>query len=154
MLICPECRELNSAQANFCSACGARLAHTEESRTTGSLIALDAGLAHEHSILPQGVEAFLMLQGGQEAGSWFRIDRPVTTIGRHPESDIFLNDVTVSRRHAEILYADGEFSLKDVGSLNGTYVDRERVDEAALTPGVELQIGKFRFLFLVKAQHP
>lgn len=60
-----------------------------------------------------------MLQGGQEAGSWFRIDRPVTTIGRHPESDIFLNDVTVSRRHAEILYTDGEFHLKDVGSLNG-----------------------------------
>lgn len=95
-----------------------------------------------------------MLQGGQEAGSWFRIDRPVTTIGRHPESDIFLNDVTVSRRHAEILYTDGEFHLKDVGSLNGTYVDRERVDDATLAPGTEIQIGKFRFLFLVKAARP
>lgn len=151
MLICPECRELNSSQANFCSACGARLTH-EDARTTGSLAKIDAAAGTDG--LPRGAEAFLMLQGGQEAGSWFRIDRPVTTIGRHPESDIFLNDVTVSRRHAEILYTDGEFHLKDVGSLNGTYVDRERVDDATLAPGTEIQIGKFRFLFLVKAARP
>jgi hypothetical protein len=149
VLICPECRELNSPQANFCSACGARLAH-DDARTTGSLATVHADTNSEDG-LPRGAEAFLMLQGGQEAGSWFRIDRTVTTIGRHPESDIFLNDVTVSRRHAEILYTNAEFHLKDVGSLNGTYVDRERVDEAVLSPGTEIQIGKFRFLFLVKA---
>jgi pSer/pThr/pTyr-binding forkhead associated (FHA) protein len=73
----------------------------------------------------------------------------VVKAGRHPESDIFLDDITVSRRHVEISPADGGYSVRDVGSLNGTYVNRERIDEVPLAPGDEVQIGKFKLVYLV-----
>ena len=72
----------------------------------------------------------------------------VTEIGRHPDSHIFLDDITVSRRHAELRRDGGEYSLNDVGSLNGTYVNRERVEEAILHSGDEIQVGKFKLVFL------
>ena len=78
----------------------------------------------------------------------------VVTIGRHPESDVFLDDITVSRRHAEVRHSDGAFSAHDVGSLNGTYLNRERIDTAPLSSGDELQVGKFRLLFLAQTQGP
>ncbi|MEX6430262.1 MAG: FHA domain-containing protein [Ferrimicrobium sp.] len=99
-------------------------------------------------IEPAGGCGYLMIQMGQEAGSWFRLDRATMSIGRHPDSDIFLNDVTVSRRHAEVALRGDEYYIKDAGSLNGTYVNRERVEEERLCPGNEIQIGKFRLLFL------
>jgi pSer/pThr/pTyr-binding forkhead associated (FHA) protein len=73
----------------------------------------------------------------------------VVRAGRHPESDIFLDDITVSRRHVEFAPADDGYSIRDVGSLNGTYVNRERIDEAPLQPGDEVQIGKFKLVYLV-----
>jgi pSer/pThr/pTyr-binding forkhead associated (FHA) protein len=76
------------------------------------------------------------------------MDTDATRIGRHPDSDIFLDDITVSRRHAEIRRNGGSFALHDVGSLNGTYVNRERVEEAELRSGDEIQIGKFKLVFL------
>ncbi len=92
-------------------------------------------------------QALLVVQRGPNAGSKFLIDKDVTTAGRHPESDIFLDDVTVSRRHAEFRRDEGKFFIRDAGSLNGTYVNRQRVDEALLASGDELQIGKFKLTF-------
>jgi pSer/pThr/pTyr-binding forkhead associated (FHA) protein len=90
----------------------------------------------------------LVVRRGPNAGSRFLLDEDVTTAGRHPESDIFLDDVTVSRRHAEFRREGGSFSVRDVGSLNGTYVNRERIETAVLAGGDEVQIGKFRLVFL------
>jgi pSer/pThr/pTyr-binding forkhead associated (FHA) protein len=89
-----------------------------------------------------------VVKRGPNAGSRFLLDQDVTTAGRHPDSDIFLDDVTVSRRHVEFRRDAGGFGVYDVGSLNGTYVNRERIDSAALTDGDEVQIGKFRLVYL------
>ena len=97
--------------------------------------------------LPVG-SALLVVKRGPNAGSRFLLDQPSTSAGRHPDSDIFLDDVTVSRRHAEFRLESGEFQVVDVGSLNGTYVNREPVDSAVLANGDEVQIGKFRLVFL------
>ncbi|APU14337.1 pSer/pThr/pTyr-binding forkhead associated (FHA) protein [Actinoalloteichus hoggarensis] len=97
--------------------------------------------------LPSG-SALLVVKRGPNAGSRFLLDRETTSAGRHPDSDIFLDDVTVSRRHAEFRREGGEFVVVDVGSLNGTYVNREPVDTAVLASGDEVQIGKFRLVFL------
>ena len=96
--------------------------------------------------LPAG-SALLVVKRGPNAGSRFLLDRPTTSAGRHPESDIFLDDVTVSRRHAEIRRTGTRFQLHDNGSLNGTYVNRQRVDEIELGSGDELQIGKVKLVF-------
>ena len=98
--------------------------------------------------LPSGA-GVVVVKRGPNAGSRFLLDQPVTSAGRHPESDIFLDDVTVSRRHAEFHLQSGEFRVVDIGSLNGTYVNREPVDAAALDNGDEIQIGKFRLVFLL-----
>lgn len=97
--------------------------------------------------LPAG-SALLVVKRGPNAGSRFLLDQPVTSAGRHPDSDIFLDDVTVSRRHAEFRLEGSEFQVVDVGSLNGTYVNREPVDSAVLVNGDEVQVGKFRLVFL------
>lgn len=98
--------------------------------------------------LPSGA-GLLVVKRGPNAGSRFLLDQDTTTAGRHPESEIFLDDVTVSRRHAEFRREGGQFLVVDVGSLNGTYVNREPVDTAVLSNGDEVQIGKFRLVFLI-----
>ena len=100
--------------------------------------------------LPPGT-ALLVVQRGPNAGSRFLLDDDFTSTGRHPDSDIFLDDVTVSRRHAEFYRSGDRFTVRDVGSLNGTYVNRERIEEAELFGGDEVQIGKFRLLFLTRS---
>ena len=108
--------------------------------------------ADEHAAvdaLPAG-SALLVVRRGPNSGARFLLDDPRTSVGRHPSSDIFLDDVTVSRKHAEFVRDDergGTFRVRDVGSLNGTYVDRERIDEKVLRTGDEVQIGKFRMVF-------
>jgi pSer/pThr/pTyr-binding forkhead associated (FHA) protein len=97
--------------------------------------------------LPQS-SALLVVKRGPNAGSRFLLDQPTTTAGRHPNSDIFLDDITVSRRHAQFRCVSGEFQIVDVGSLNRTYVNGEPVDWAVLANGDEMQIGKFRLVFL------
>ncbi|GAA4036624.1 FHA domain-containing protein [Allokutzneria multivorans] len=97
--------------------------------------------------LPAG-SALLVVKRGPNAGSRFLLDRDTTSAGRHPDSDIFLDDVTVSRRHAEFRREGADFVVVDVGSLNGTYVNRAPVDTAVLSNGDEVQIGKFRLVFL------
>lgn len=96
--------------------------------------------------LPAG-SALLVVRRGPNAGARFLLDAPRTTAGRRPDSDIFLDDVTVSRKHAEFLRREGHFVVRDVGSLNGTYVQRDRIEEAVLRPGDEVQIGKYRMVF-------
>jgi FHA domain len=97
--------------------------------------------------LPPGM-ALLVVRRGPNAGARFLLDHDVTSSGRHPDSDIFLDDVTVSRRHAEFHRGANAFTVRDVGSLNGTYVNRERVESATLSNGDEVQIGKFRLMFI------
>lgn len=97
--------------------------------------------------LAEGV-ALLVVKRGPNAGARFLLDQETTTAGRHPEADIFLDDVTVSRRHAEFRVNNGEFEVVDVGSLNGTYVNREPRNAQVLSVGDEIQIGKFRLVFL------
>ena len=103
-----------------------------------------AGVAEER----RNSSAVLVVKRGPNAGSRFLLDQAITSAGRHPDSDIFLDDVTVSRRHAEFRLESNEFHVVDVGSLNGTYVNREPVDSAVLANGDEVQIGKFRLVFL------
>jgi len=98
--------------------------------------------------LPSGA-ALLLVRSGPTAGARYLLDSDVTTVGRHPEADIFFDDVTVSRRHAEITRSGTTFELVDQRSLNGTYVNGERVDRAALTNGAEVRVGKFRLNFFV-----
>ena len=115
------------------------------------LAALDSDISAEEqeaiNALPSG-SALLIVRRGPNAGARFLLDHDVTTSGRHPDSDIFLDDVTVSRRHAEFHREGGTFTVRDVGSLNGTYVNRERVEAATLSNGDEVQIGKFRLVFV------
>lgn len=99
--------------------------------------------------LPSGA-ALLVIKRGPNAGSRFLLDQPVTSAGRHPNSDIFLDEVTVSRRHAEFLRENGEFRIVDIASLNGTYLNRQPVQSAVLANGDEIQIGKFRLVFLTR----
>lgn len=98
--------------------------------------------------LPAG-SALLVVKRGPNAGSRFLLDQAVTTAGRHPDSDIFLDDVTVSRRHAEFRKNGASYEVVDVGSLNGTYVNREPKNSAVLANGDEVQVGKFRLVFLI-----
>lgn len=151
-MYCNNCGHRNPQGANFCSSCGAPLA-AESSDTTVSFMPteLEVELDEEVHISPEEVEAgrgVLVVKRGPNAGSKFFLDSDVTQIGRHPDSDIFLDDITVSRRHAEIRRNASGFSLHDVGSLNGTYVNRERVEGAELRSGDEIQIGKFKLVVL------
>ena len=159
-VFCTQCGQQNQEDAKFCARCGAPLtvpttpgAPAVEQTTTISLTGLDATDEHSDELpdiggetLPAGT-ALLVVKRGPNAGSRFLLDKDVTTVGRHPESDIFLDDVTVSRRHAEFHREGNTFLVRDVGSLNGTYLNRERIEEALLTGGDEVQIGKFRLAY-------
>jgi pSer/pThr/pTyr-binding forkhead associated (FHA) protein len=110
----------------------------------GSDLSRDEQLAIE--ALPSG-SALLIVKRGANAGARFLLDQDVTTVGRHPNADIFLDDVTVSRRHAEFLRDGSKFTVRDLASLNGTYFEGQRIDETRVTDGAEVQIGKFRLTF-------
>jgi pSer/pThr/pTyr-binding forkhead associated (FHA) protein len=172
MRVCTQCGHSNADDARFCSNCGASLdvavaapirgpspgqtstitiqgvdlaeiPEKGEGLSTADQAAVDA--------LPPG-SALLVVRRGPNSGSRFLLDSDVTTAGRHPASDIFLDDVTVSRRHAEFVRTGEGFSVRDVGSLNGSYVNRERIDEAALSGGDEVQIGKYRLIYYPSQQ--
>ena len=97
--------------------------------------------------LPRGV-GLLVVRRGNDEGARFPLETPETTVGRHPESDVFLDDITVSRKHA-VFVTEGQVTrVRDAGSLNGTYVNRERIEEAALSSGDEVQVGKFKLVYL------
>lgn len=114
------------------------------------LSALEAGITPEEqeaiAALPSG-SALLVVRRGPNVGARFLLDADVTTVGRHPDADIFLDDVTVSRRHAEFVRVGTAFQVRDLGSLNGTYYDGVRIESALLSDGAEVQVGKFRLTF-------
>lgn len=143
-MYCTKCGHRNPDEANFCASCGATLAGLEE-QTAAIVIDHDDEVPSLDDLGPD--QGLLVIKGGPSAGSTVLIERDVTRLGRSPDSDVFLNDITVSRRHAEILREGGGFVIKDAGSLNGTYVNRERVETAELASGDELQIGKFKVVF-------
>jgi hypothetical protein len=147
---CPECGFQNPEAANYCSRCGAFL-RTEAAGETTLTIAPDEVGADETGV--ERSDAFrgpelVVRAGGGRAGESFRLAGARTLIGRSPECDIFLDDVTVSRRHAELLAEDDRFVIRDLGSLNGTFVNRRRIDAVDLDDDDELQIGKYRMTFL------
>ena len=174
MPFCTECGHQNPDDARFCSQCGKRLADVAQaaaasaedpSETTATITfgapAKDGESREERSLndadasavdaLPPG-SALLVVQRGPSAGSRFLLDTDVVAAGRHPESEIFLDDVTVSRRHAEFRRTGDGYTVSDVGSLNGTYVNRDRIDEVVLQGGDEVQIGKYRLVYYASGQ--
>ena len=151
-MFCLACGHRNPSGVNFCSSCGAALSATNETTVaflpddpSGDFHADDAGVALAELAPGIGV---LVVKHGPEAGASYVLDAPVTRVGRHPDSEIFLDDITVSRRHAEFAHDVDGYKVRDVGSLNGTYVNRERIEEVELSSGDEVQIGKFKLLFL------
>ena len=151
-VFCNNCGHRNPEGSNFCSSCGHVLGHASEEPTTITFAPIDASdPVEEQSVtlpdLPEGA-GIMWVKRGPNAGSKFALDREVTRAGRHPDSDIFLDDITVSRRHAEFARTADGYVVRDVGSLNGTYLNRERIDEAPLANGDEVQIGKFKLVFL------
>jgi hypothetical protein len=164
---CTACGEANPEGSRFCAHCGTQLVRRSGDRvadTTSTIgipgsetdteaaevLAADAAAV---AALPPGT-ALLAVLRGPNAGSRFLLNSDLILVGRHPGSDIFLDDVTVSRRHAEFYRHGDSFSVRDVGSLNGTYVNRERIEEAILSAGDEVQVGKFRLVFLLGPSAP
>jgi hypothetical protein len=149
---CNQCGHRNPPRATFCSSCGAVIEPGgDETTVTFAPVEAHGEAAEEEVTVSLGefpaTVAMVVVKRGPNAGSKFMLDADVTRAGRHPDSDIFLDDITVSRRHAEIVRADDGFVVRDVGSLNGTYLNRERIEEATLSNGDELQIGKFKLVF-------
>ncbi len=150
---CPSCGHENARGANFCSSCGVRIGTIRDEKTDALAVedlvqAEDQGDDHGFDRSGFGPDMGMLFVGtGSKAGSRYALDTELVTAGRHPDSIIFLDDVTVSRRHAEVSNVAGEYIVRDVGSLNGTYVNRERVEEATLHDGDELQVGKFKLVF-------
>lgn len=149
-MFCNVCGHLNGDDANFCSSCGAVLEPDRAEDTTITFLPGEGSSETEDDLsvsLDLSEGAMLVVKRGPNAGSKFALDSDVTRAGRHPNSDIFLDDITVSRRHAEVVRHEEGYRVRDAGSLNGTYLNRERIDEAPLANGDELQIGKFRLVF-------
>ena len=151
---CPECGFSNADEANYCQRCGHFIGQPEaaegaESSTatyrideTGELVPVEI-----EDVVRQGA-ALVVRAGGGRVGESFPLDGERMTIGRRPDSDVFLDDVTVSRDHALVVRRSGEYHLDDLGSLNGTYVNRRRIESHHLADGDELQVGKYKLTFL------
>jgi FHA domain/zinc-ribbon domain len=146
---CQECGFQNPEAANYCSRCGALLEKGESAtETTQTYAPEEIGELAQSPV--EGLEgpALVVRSGGGRAGESFRPSGERTRIGRSPDCDIFLDDVTVSRNHAVLLERDGQYVVEDQGSLNGTFVNRRRIDNAPLENGDEVQIGKYRLTFI------
>lgn len=150
---CPRCGYQNPPGSNFCASCGYPLGQRPDDTATivlqpeGEAAEPEAGAAAAEA----GAYAILVVTRGPNVGARIPLVEPVVTVGRDPQSVLFLDDITVSRRHAEISFDAGRVEICDVGSLNGTYVNRHRVERAWLSSGDELQIGKFRLVFFERA---
>ena len=148
---CPECGFQNPEAANFCSKCGAALVPDPSGADT-TMAFTPEELDEDSPLEELGMEgpALVVRSGGGRAGEHFVPQGERTTIGRSPDCEIFLDDVTVSRTHAVLLRKNGSFMIEDQGSLNGTFVNRRRIDSSPLADGDEVQIGKYRLTFLEK----
>ena len=155
-VFCNHCGHRNPPNSTFCSSCGAVLDMPDE--RTVVIAQVDPmqdlpGLSDNATIRlgDIGEHAVLVIRSGDLTGSRFTLSRDITQIGRHQDSDILLDDITVSRRHAEIVRTSKSLIVRDLGSLNGTYVNQTRVDEFILQHGDELQVGKYRMVLFSKA---
>ncbi len=150
---CPECGFQNPESANYCSRCGALLVKDEPGGETTQSFTPDE-LGDEDGAFEEVVAegpALVVRSGGGRAGEYYTPQSERTTIGRSPECNIFLDDVTVSRKHAVLIERNGEISIEDLGSLNGTFVNRRRIESPTrLQSGDEVQIGKYRLSFITK----
>jgi hypothetical protein len=146
---CPECGFQNPESANYCARCGAMLVRDAPVDTTQTFSAdelEDTGVGLDE----MGLEgpALVVRSGGGRAGEVFKPEGERTVIGRSPDCDIFLDDVTVSRQHAALVQGSEGFTIEDLGSLNGTFLNKKRIDSSKLENGDELQVGKYRLTFL------
>ncbi len=152
-MVCNQCGNTNPPGSRFCASCGRSLDAPRGTTDDTKLIPVTApDPAEEELAVPSGDvpagQGVLVVKRGPNAGSRFVLEGTAVTAGRSPDSDIFLDDVTVSRRHASFVPSGSTYEVRDVGSLNGTYLNRERIDSAPLSNGDEVQIGKFRLVFL------
>ena len=149
VVYCSECGFQNPEAANYCSRCGALLSKGEASaETTQAFSAAEVGDHLDSEALGLEGPALVVRAGGGRAGESFTPTGERTRIGRSPDCEIFLDDVTVSRNHAVLIERNGGYVVEDQGSLNGTFVNRKRIETAALEEGDELQIGKYRMTFI------
>jgi hypothetical protein len=157
-VFCHRCGHRNPPEALFCSSCGTALDlvgdHTITLAKVDPLLEVP-GVSDDVQIDLDDLPAdggVLIVRSGSQAGATFPLSDPLTRLGRHPDSEIMLDDITVSRRHADVERTANGYVARDAGSLNGTYVNQQRIDEAPLHPGDELQVGKFRLVFFERAQ--
>jgi len=155
-VFCNNCGHRNPPNSSFCSSCGAILDLPDERTVVIAQVdpLQDLPGSSDNATIRLGEigeHAVLVVRSGDLTGSRFTLSKDVTQIGRHQDSDILLDDITVSRRHAEIIKTSKSLLVKDLGSLNGTYVNQSRVDEFALKHGDELQVGKFRMVLFSKS---
>ena len=146
---CPSCSYRNPLGSNFCSSCGAQLGQITEHKTEAIEPTISTPIVGGDASgeVPSGV-GMLIVRQGSKRGSRMALDTDRVTIGRHPDSDIFLDDITVSRRHAEVIRTDDGHDVLDAGSLNGTYINKELIERATLADGDELQVGKFKLVYV------
>jgi pSer/pThr/pTyr-binding forkhead associated (FHA) protein len=147
---CPECGFQNPETANYCSKCGSLLVREESGETTMAFTPDEGDEEGQPELADFGIKgpALVVRSGGGRAGETFPLGTEETTIGRSPDCDIFLDDVTVSRRHAVIKRKSNQLEIEDLGSLNGTFLNRRRIESGELSDGDELQIGKYKLTFL------
>ena len=155
-LHCTECGFVNAEGANYCQRCGSLLSRAE---AAGEPVTATYRIDETGELIPVELEevtargpALVIRAGGGRVGESFAVDRERTSIGRRPDSEVFLDDVTVSRDHALLIRRGDQWHLDDMGSLNGTYVNRERADEARLRHGDEVQVGRYRLSFVRNEQ--
>ncbi len=149
-IYCPECGFQNPEAANYCAKCGALLVKEEPGDETTLAFTPEDQDEASATLEDVGIKgpALVVRSGGGRAGETFHPSGERTVIGRSPECEIFLDDVTVSRTHVVLLEREGSFFIQDEGSLNGTFLNRHRIESAQIEDGDELQIGKYRLTFL------
>jgi len=149
---CPECGFQNPEAANYCSKCGALLAKEDDSVETTMSYVPDEGDEEGAALEDVGIKgpALVVRSGGGRTGETFPLEGERTLIGRSPDCEIFLDDVTVSRKHAVLHRREDAFVIEDLGSLNGTFLNKHRIESGELTDNDELQIGKYRLTFLTQ----
>lgn len=152
---CPECSFVNVEGANYCQKCGAYLSRGEpqDEPTTMTYTVDESGEMHQvdiEDIVAQSGAALVIRSGGGRAGESFSMSGDQLSVGRSPDSGIFLDDVTVSRNHALLVRRGEEVYIDDLGSLNGTYVNRQRIESQKLEDGDEIQVGKYKLSFIAE----
>ncbi len=145
-IYCPECGFRSPEAATYCSRCGALLVRENVGETTLSLGPDDLDTVPTRDSIDG--PALVVRSGGGRAGESFEAIGDRALIGRSPDCDVFLDDVTVSRRHAELVRDASMYTIRDLGSLNGTFVNRRRIESAVLEDDDEVQVGKYRMTFL------